>query len=131
MPESAGLPARPEVAVDASGEPRARLASAGTPAGPGSTKLVALVLGVLALVMGIRVPLAGGRGVVLGVIVGIVAGAVGLVLGLGARTQALQAKQPVGLCTAAVAIAVAGTLLCTLWVVLLLGLGPLLHGASG
>ena len=94
-------------------------------------RLASLLLGVLALALGLRVPFAGGRGVALGVIVGLVAGAVALVLGLGARTQALRAQAPVGLCTAAVAIAVAGTLLCTLWVGLLFGVAPILRGATG
>jgi len=94
-------------------------------------RLASLLLGLLALALGLRVPFAGGRGVVLGVIVGLVAGAVALVLGLGARTQALRAQAPVGLCTAAVAIAVAGTLLCTLWVGLLFGVAPILRGATG
>ena len=43
----------------------------------------------------------------------------------------LRAQAPVGLCTAAVAIAVAGTLLCTLWVGLLFGVAPILRGATG
>jgi hypothetical protein len=94
-------------------------------------RLAALLLALLALLLGLRVPLAGGRSVALGVIVGLVAGAVALVLGLGARTQALQAGAPVGWYTAAVALAVAGTLLCTLWVVLLFAIAPILHGATG
>ena len=97
----------------------------------GGARLASLLLGLLALGLGLRVPFAGGRGVILGVIVGLVAGAVGLVLGLGARTQALRAPAPIGLYTAAVAIAVAGTLLCTLWVGLLFGFAPLLRGAAG
>ncbi len=94
-------------------------------------RLTALLLGLLALALGLRVPLGGGRSVVLGVIGGLVAGAVALVLGLGARTQALQAGTPTGWYTAAVAVAVAGTLLCTLWVVLLFAIAPILHGATG
>jgi hypothetical protein len=93
--------------------------------------IAALLLGGLALGLGLRVPLAGGHGVLLGVIAGLVAGAVGLVLGLGARAQALREQQPVGLCTAAVGIAVAGTLLCSLWVALLFGVAPLLRGGTG
>ena len=96
-----------------------------------STPIVALLLGLLALGLGLRVPLSPGRGVALSVIVGLVAGAVALVLGLGARTQALQTQAPVGLCTAAVAIAVAGTLVCTLWIVLLFGLGPMMQHGPG
>lgn len=91
------------------------------------TKVTALLLGAVALGLGLRVPLAGRRSVALSVIIGLLAGVVGLLLGLAARTRALQEQAPVGLCTAAVALAVAGTLVCSLWVVLLFGVLPLLH----
>lgn len=91
------------------------------------TRVTALLLGALALALGLRVPLAGRRSLALSVIIGLVAGVVGLLLGLGARTRALQEQTPVGLCTAAVALAVAGTLVCSLWVILLFVVLPMLH----
>ncbi len=96
-----------------------------------TTPILALLLGLLALGLGLGAPLGPSRGVALSVIAGVVAGSVALVLGLGARTQALQTQAPVGLCTAAVAIAVAGTLVCTLWIVLLFGLGPMMQNGPG
>lgn len=91
------------------------------------TQAAALFLGILSLGLGLRVPLAGGRAVALSIIIGLVAGVVGLLLGLTARTRAMQAQAPVGLCTAAVAVAVAGTLCCSLWVAALFLVLPMLR----
>lgn len=76
---------------------------------------VALLLGMLSLGLGLRVPFAGGSGLGPSILGGLVAGVIGLVVGLLARTRALQAQTPVGVCTAAVALSVAGTLVCMLW----------------
>lgn len=91
------------------------------------SQVTALLLGVLSLGLGLRAPLAGGRALALSIIIGLVAGVVGLILGLAARTRALQGQTPVGLCTAAVAVAVAGTLCCSLWVAALFLILPLLR----
>ena len=99
------------------------------PDGPADrrTQVVALFLGILSLGLGLRVPLAGGRAAALSIIIGLVAGVIGLLQALAARTRALQAQAPVGLCTAAVAVAVAGTLCCALWVAALFYVRPLLR----